>query len=147
MIKAAGAEDESKQSSPHSPKAVRLIFVFFVGDLMEMENPINPVEQTFESAAPAVENQLWQYVSKMDGATIAQISQPTSTEVMDVMERHIVAMLGALPSHQFDVTITTNRENLGRMMAAAMMHGYFLKTAENRLAIEKSLLAVSDLVG
>jgi hypothetical protein len=112
-----------------------------------MENPINPVEQTFESAIPTAENQLWQYVSKMDGATVAQIAQPTSTEVMDVMERHIGAMLGALPSHQFDVTITTNRENLGRMMAAAMMHGYFLKAAENRLAIEKSLLAASDLAG
>jgi hypothetical protein len=105
-----------------------------------MENQTNPVDQTFEASVPATENQLWQYVSKMDNATIAQISQPTSQEVMEVMERHILAMLGALPSSQFEVTITTDRDNLGRMMAAAMMHGYFLKSAEQRLAIEKSLV-------
>jgi hypothetical protein len=106
-----------------------------------MENQVN---HAFESnQVKGLENQLWQYVSQMDGATVAQMSNPGSREVTQVMERHIVAMLGALPDDQFEVTITTNRENLGRMLAAAMFHGYFLKAAEQRLALEQSLLTPS----
>jgi hypothetical protein len=110
-----------------------------------MEN--HPVDQTFETPVPTTENQLWQYVSQMEPARIAQISQPASQEVMEVMERHIVAMLGALPSQQFEVTITTDRENLGRMMATAMMHGYFLKAAEQRLAMEQTFQNTEALAG
>jgi hypothetical protein len=51
-------------------------------------------------------------------------------------------------SDQFEVTITTNRENLGRLLASAMMSGYFLRNAEQRMTFEKSLqssnLSASD---
>ncbi|MEL6816865.1 MAG: DUF760 domain-containing protein, partial [Cyanobacteria bacterium J06598_3] len=40
----------------------------------------------------------------------------------------------------FDVTVTTNRENLGRLLASAMMSGYFLRGAEQRLAFEEQLM-------
>jgi hypothetical protein len=56
--------------------------------------------------------------------------------VLQVMERHVVAMLGHLPSEHFDISITTSRENLGRLMASAMMNGYFLRAAEQRMAFE-----------
>lgn len=57
------------------------------------------------------------------------------------MERNIVGMLGNLPSEHFDVTISTSRENLGRLLASAMMGGYFLRNAEQRMTFEKSLRA------
>jgi hypothetical protein len=60
------------------------------------------------------------------------------------MERNIIGLLGNLPSEQFDVAISTNRENLGRLLASAMMSGYFLRKAEQRMTIEKSLFGIQN---
>jgi hypothetical protein len=55
------------------------------------------------------------------------------------MERNIIGLLGHLPSEHFGVTISTSREHLGRLLASAMMSGYFLRNAEQRMGFEKSL--------
>ncbi|MEO0458677.1 MAG: DUF760 domain-containing protein [Cyanobacteria bacterium P01_A01_bin.114] len=85
-------------------------------------------------------NTLLQYVKEMSPETIAQLSNPASGEVMQVMEHNIIGLLGGLPSQQFDINITTSRESLGRLLASAMMSGYFLRGAEQRLAFEDSLM-------
>jgi hypothetical protein len=82
---------------------------------------------------------LWQYVQTLSPEAIAQLSKPESTEVFQVMERNIIGLLGNLPSEHFGVTISTSREHLGRLLASAMMSGYFLRNAEQRLNFEKSL--------
>jgi len=84
-------------------------------------------------------NELWKYVRDMESSMIARLSQPASPEVMQMMEQNIQSLLGGLPSGDFEVMITTDRENLARLMASAMMNGYFLKTAEQRMALEKSV--------
>jgi hypothetical protein len=84
-------------------------------------------------------NQLWEYVSSLEPDTVARLSQPASNEVLQVIERHVIAMLGQLPSDSFDVMITTNRENLGRLVASAMMNGYFLRAAEQRMTFESMM--------
>lgn len=86
-------------------------------------------------------NALLQYVQAMTPETVAQLSRPVSSEVMQAMEHNIVGLLGGLPSQNFDITVTTNRENLGRLLASAMMSGYFLRGAEQRLAFEESLMS------
>lgn len=57
------------------------------------------------------------------------------------MERNIIGLLGNLPSEHFGVTVSTSREHLGRLLASAMMSGYFLRNAEQRLGFEKSLFS------
>ncbi|BAU64693.1 hypothetical protein STA3757_20660 [Stanieria sp. NIES-3757] len=84
-------------------------------------------------------NGLWQYVQSLSPDTIAQLSKPESHEVFQVMERNIIGLLGNLPSEQFEVSISTSREDLGRLLASAMMSGYFLRNAEQRMTFEKSL--------
>lgn len=91
----------------------------------------------FESDANT--NLLWEYVQSMSPDTIARLSKPMSTEVFQVMERNIMGLLGNLPSEHFGVNISTNRENLGRLLASAMISGYFLRNAEQRMVFEKSL--------
>ncbi len=91
-----------------------------------------------------VGNMLWQYVQSMSPETVAQLSRPASTEVFQVMERNIIGLLGGLPSEQFDVTVTTSRESLGRLLASAMMSGYFLRNAEQRLAFDHSLMVADS---
>ncbi|WP_375539685.1 DUF760 domain-containing protein [Oscillatoria sp. FACHB-1407] len=106
-------------------------------------NNTNQLSELFGSNAESG-NLFLQYVQSMSPETIAQLSKPGSPEVFQVMERNIIGLLGGLPSEQFDVTITTSRESLGRLLASAMMSGYFLRNAEQRMAFEKTLLAHSS---
>ncbi|NJL01226.1 MAG: DUF760 domain-containing protein [Spirulinaceae cyanobacterium SM2_1_0] len=101
---------------------------------------MNNLERTseFSHGKGPETNFLWQYVQGLDPETSAQLSKP-SLEAVQVMEHNIVGMLGHLPREQFDVAITTNREHLGRLLASAMIGGYFLHNAEQRLGFERHL--------
>jgi hypothetical protein len=107
-----------------------------------MNNLPNKVPDFFGNESEGGDR-LWQYVQSLHPETIAQLSKP-STSAVQVMERNIVGMLGNLPSEHFGVTITTSRENLGRLLASAMMSGYFLHSAEQRMEFEKSLHVTAE---
>jgi len=55
------------------------------------------------------------------------------------MEKNIIGLLGNLPQEHFGITITTSRENLGRLLASAMINGYFLRNAEHRMTFDIAL--------
>lgn len=99
-------------------------------------------QNTFKQKADG--NALWQYVQSLSPETITQLSQPESSEVFQVIEQNIIGLLGNLPSDNFDVAISTNRENLGRLLASAMMSGYFLRNAEQRMTFEETFLATQN---
>jgi len=84
-------------------------------------------------------NGLWQYVQSLSQDRISQMSKPQSNEVFQVMERNIIGLLGNLPPEHFGVSVSTNREHLGRLLASAMMSGYFLRNAEQRMNFEQTL--------
>jgi hypothetical protein len=88
-------------------------------------------------------NSLWQYVQSMNPETIAQLSKP-NREALQVMESNIRGMLGSLPPEHFGVAITTSREHLGRLLASAMMSGYFLHNAEQRMAFERTVRGITE---
>lgn len=111
-----------------------------VSECTDMNETPNRLSEFFEGGSSS--NLLWQYVHNMNPETIAQLSKPDSTEVLQVMERNIIGLLGGLPAQHFDVTVTTSREHLGRLLASAMMSGYFLRNAEQRLTFERSLQSV-----
>ncbi|HAG80108.1 MAG TPA: hypothetical protein DD379_09115 [Cyanobacteria bacterium UBA11162] len=102
-----------------------------------MNNTSESVPEFFDGNGDT--NLLWQYVQSMSPETIAYLSKPTSSEVFQVMERNIVGLLGNLPSEHFGVSVSTSREHLGRLLASAMISGYFLRNAEQRMVFEKSL--------
>lgn len=106
-----------------------------------MSNQSNQISEFFNSEAETA-NLLWQYVQSLSPEAISQLSKPSSAEVFQVMERNIVGLLGSLPSEQFNVTVSTSRESLGRLLASAMISGYFLRNAEQRMSFEKSLQEV-----
>ncbi len=103
-----------------------------------MSNTSNQVSEFFDGES-ATDNLLWQYVQSLSPEAVTHLSKPNSSEVFQVMERNIVGLLGSLPSEHFNVNVTTNRENLGRLLASAMISGYFLRNAEQRMGFEKSL--------
>lgn len=85
-------------------------------------------------------NALWEYVRSLSPETMTRLSQPESPEVFQIIEHNIVGLLGSLPNENFDVEVSTSRESLGRMLASAMMSGYFLRNVEQRKTFEDSLL-------
>lgn len=103
-----------------------------------MNNPSNQVSEFFNGEFQG-SNSLWQYVSSLSPDTVTQLSKPSSSEVFGVIERNIIGLLGNLPSEHFNVNITTNRESLGKLLASAMISGYFLRNAEQRMNFETAL--------
>lgn len=103
-----------------------------------MSNPSNRVSDFFNSESQT-SNSLWQYVSSLSPETVTQLSKPGSPEVLAVIERNIIGLLGSLPSDNFNVNINTNRESLGKLLASAMISGYFLRNAEQRMDFETAL--------
>lgn len=105
-----------------------------------MEVPVNDAINLSEFNSHGNDpSQLWEYVQSLSPETVAQLSRPGSSEVLQVMERNIIGLLGGLPSGAFDISITTNRESLGQLLASAMMSGYFLRNVEQRMALEQTL--------
>lgn len=105
-------------------------------------NNLSPQNSEFSNNTNAERNLLWDYVQSLDPEMAARLSQP-SPESLQVMERNIVGLLGGLPSENFGVKITTNRESLGRLLASAMMSGYFLHSAEQRMNFEQQFADVT----
>jgi hypothetical protein len=110
-----------------------------LSEVPNVNDATNRVSEFFEGGEAG--NLLWKYVQSMSPDTVAQLSKPGSTEVLQVMERNIIGLLGGLPPEHFEVTVTTDREHLGRLLASAMMSGYFLRNAEQRMTFERSLQA------
>ncbi len=109
-----------------------------------MKNPSDRAPEFLSENGENV-NLLWQYVQSLSPEIASQLSKPGSGEVFQVMERNIVGLLGNLPSEHFDVTVTTSREHLGRLLASAMVSGYFLRNAEQRMTYEKSIALFNGL--
>jgi hypothetical protein len=120
---------KSKEKNPQEAKKVN--------------HELNRSQNLFGQDQESGEN-LWHYVQSLSPETIAQLSKPESADVFQVMERNIIGLLGNLPSEQFGISISTSRENLGRLLASAMMSGYFLRNAEQRMSFEKSLQGIQS---
>ncbi|MFM7372491.1 MAG: DUF760 domain-containing protein, partial [Sphaerospermopsis kisseleviana] len=43
------------------------------------------------------------------------------------------------PHDRYNTMITTSRDELGKLLGSAMIDGYFLRNAEQRLEMEKTL--------
>lgn len=110
-----------------------------------MNEATNPGSMEFPSHAERGNdsNYLRQYINNLNPEMVAHLSQP-DPEVARVMEQNLIGMLGSLPAEHFGVTVTTSRENLGRLLASAMMSGYFLHNVHQRMNFERSLQTMNN---
>ena len=88
------------------------------------------------------QDQFWQYIQSLNREVVSQLSKPNSPEVLEVIQKSIVAILGNLPDDRYNAMITTNRDELGKLLGSAMIDGYFLRNAEQRLEMEKNFQLV-----
>lgn len=90
-------------------------------------------------------NHLMEYLQKQNPDVLSRIAQSASPEIKDIIAHNVRGLIGVLPPDDFQVSITTDRENLANLLASAMMTGYFLGQMEQRMNLESSLLESGSL--
>ncbi len=93
----------------------------------------------------ANKNTLLAYLQDQSPETLAKVAQSVSPEVKQIISQNIQNIVGMLPSQNFNVQITTDRENLAGLLGSAMMTGYFLKQMETRMDLDRSFAGASNL--
>ncbi len=83
-------------------------------------------------------NQLAEYIYSLSPEIARELSRLTP-EAFQVVQGNVAGMLGNLPPQMFQTTVTSDAENLKQLLLSAMVTGYFLKSAESRMEIERSL--------
>jgi hypothetical protein len=89
------------------------------------------------------DNNLMQYLRQQHPEVLARIAQSASPEVKQIISQNVQGLVGMLPSGDFNVKVTTDRDNLANLLASAMMTGYFLSQIEKRMDMEE-LLSQTD---
>jgi CheY-specific phosphatase CheX len=77
-------------------------------------------------------NALIQYLQRQNPEILERVAQSASPEIKQAIAQNVQGLVGMLPSEDFHVQITTDRENLANLLASAMMTGYFLSQIEQR---------------
>ena len=90
-------------------------------------------------------NTLMQYLRQQNPEVLAQIAQSASPEVKQIISQNVQGLVGMLPAGDFNVKVTTDRDNLAHLLASAMMTGYFLCQIEKRMDLEESLTNSSSV--
>lgn len=96
----------------------------------------------FLSSQPEDEqtNQLLNYLQHQSPDVLARVAKSASPEIQQIISQNVQGLVGMLPSENFNVQITTDRENLAGLLASAMMTGYFLRQMEQRMELEEALI-------
>lgn len=90
----------------------------------------------FDSEPEQQNNTLLQYLRQQNPEMLSQVAQSASPEIKQIISQNVRGLIGMLPAENFNVRITTDRENLANLLASAMMTGYFLRQMEQRRDLE-----------
>ena len=89
-------------------------------------------------------NLLLDYLKNQSPETLATVAMSVTPEVQQIINQNIQNLVGMLPPPHFNVSITTDRENLAGLIGSAMMTGYFIRQMETRMQLDHSLAATSS---
>jgi Protein of unknown function (DUF760) len=84
-------------------------------------------------------NALLTYLRSQSPETLEQVAKYVSPEIHQIIHQNIQGLVGMMPSPQFQVSVTTNHENLANLLGSAMMTGYFLSQMETRMRLDSAL--------
>ncbi|MEA5515399.1 DUF760 domain-containing protein [Nodularia sp. UHCC 0506] len=103
----------------------------FLNDNSE-DNPNQLLNDHFEENP----NQLLKYLQHQSPEVLARVAQSVSPEIKHIISQNVQGLVGMLPAENFNVQITTDRDNLAGLLASAMMTGYFLRQMEQRMQLD-----------
>ena len=110
-----------------------------------MGRVFNPEFLTTDSQDGQPVNSLIQYLQDQSPDVLQRVARSASNDIQDIIRHNVQGLLGMLPSEQFEVKVTANRDNLANMLASAMMTGYFLRQMEQRKELEEALFADDEM--
>ena len=90
-------------------------------------------------------NALIQYLQEQSPDVLQRVAKSASPEIQDIIRHNVQGLLGILPGEQFEMKITSNRDQFASLLASAMMTGYFLRQMEQRKELEESLFADEEM--
>lgn len=96
------------------------------------DNPNQVLNDYFEENP----NQLLKYLQHQSPEIIARVAHSVSPEIKQIISQNVQGIVGMLPGENFNVQITTDRDNLAGLLASAMMTGYFLRQMEQRMQLD-----------
>jgi len=90
-------------------------------------------------------NPLLKYLQHKPPEVLARVAKSVSPEIKEIISHNVQGLVGGLPSDNFQVQITTDRDNLAGLLASAMMTGYFLRQMEQRMQLEEHLASTRSI--
>ena len=81
-------------------------------------------------------NTLLNYLRHQSPDILERVARSASPRVKQIISHNVQGLIGVLPSEDFGVKITTDRESLAGLLASAMLTGYFLRQMEQRMELE-----------
>ena len=90
-------------------------------------------------------NALIQYLQEQSPDVLQRVAKSASPDIQDIIRHNVQGLLGMLPGEQFEVKVTSSRDNFTSLLASAMMTGYFLRQMEQRRVLEESLFADEEM--
>ena len=100
----------------------------------------NPEFLATENNDPNEGNDLIQYLQKQSPEVLQRVAKSASEDIQEIIKHNVQGLLGMLPSDQFDVKITSSKDNIANLLSSAMMTGYFLRQMEQRKELEQTLI-------
>jgi 23S rRNA G2069 N7-methylase RlmK/C1962 C5-methylase RlmI len=90
-------------------------------------------------------NALIQYLQDQPADVLQRVAKSASPEIQEIIRHNVQGLLGMLPGEQFEVKVTSSKDNLASLLASAMMTGYFLRQMEQRKQLEETLLSDEEM--
>jgi hypothetical protein len=90
-------------------------------------------------------NPLLNYLQQQHPEVLSRIAKSASQEIKEIISHNVQGLVGGLPSENFNVQITTDRDNLAGLLASAMMTGYFLRQIEQRMQLDENLAKTNSI--
>ena len=85
-------------------------------------------------------NDLIQYLQDQPADVLQRVAKSASPEIQEIIRHNVQGLLGMLPGEQFEVKVTSSKDNLASLLASAMMTGYFLRQMEQRKELEQTFI-------
>ncbi len=90
-------------------------------------------------------NALIQYLQEQSPDVLQRVAKSASNDIQDIIRHNVQGLLGMLPGEQFEVKVTSSKEQFASLLASAMMTGYFLRQMEQRKELEESLITDEEM--
>ena len=90
-------------------------------------------------------NALIQYLQDQPADVLQRVAKSASPEIQEIIRHNVQGLLGMLPGEQFEVKVTSSKDNLASLLASAMMTGYFLRQMEQRKQLEETLVSDEEM--